>query len=110
MYQGVLKDEERLRQKALALLNPTAPTSTNSTPQTHTTPLNTPSSPVQQPAPVVDPDCITCTISPPPELVESQSKEQRAKERRERYLEYEAQKGLGRKLEQEQGVQSDRLV
>ena len=102
MYQGVLKDEERTRQKALLL--------TNSTPQTSSTPLNTPSSPVQQPAPITDPDCQTCVLSPPPELVEAQSREQRAKERRDRLLEYEAQKGLAKSLEREQGVHEDRIV
>jgi protein PET117 len=100
MYQGVLKDEERVRLKAL----------TKPQPPTYSTPLNTPSSPVQQPAAVVDDDCITCVISPPPELVESQSKEQRAVERRERMAEYEAQKGLAEKLGNEQGVSEKRMV
>lgn len=104
MYLGILKDDERLRQKALSLL------STPSTPTTHTPPLNTPSAPVQQPAPVIDEDCVTCIISPPPELVEAQSKEQRAKEREERLLEYQVQKGLGERLGKEQRVDHDREV
>ena len=100
MYQGVLKDEERVRLKAL----------TKSQAITTSPPLNTPSAPVQQPAAVIDEDCVTCAISPPPELVESQSKEQRASERAERMTEYEAQKGLARKLGEKQGVSESRLV
>ena len=62
---------------------------------------------VPQPAPVYDDDCLTCIISPPPELVEAQSKEDRQREREERLAEYEAQKALGGRLEQEQGVHAD---
>lgn len=72
MYQGVIKDEERLREKALKK--------------------------VQQPAAVVDEDCVTCVVSPPPQLLEAQSKEQRAAERQTRLEEYEAQKGLAQRL------------
>ncbi|KAK4683956.1 hypothetical protein P7C73_g6250, partial [Tremellales sp. Uapishka_1] len=93
MYQGVLRDEERIRLKA----------------STPSTPLNTPSSPVQQPASIIDPDCLTCNLSPPPQLLESQSKEARKLEREERGREYEAQRRLGEKLEQQQGV-TERLV
>lgn len=126
MYQGVLRDEERVQAKALALLSPTSPTSPSSSSssassiappstspeqlQFYSTPLNTPSSPVQQPAPVLDEDCKSCIISPPPQLLESQSAEERAKEREERKLEYEMQKGLGDKLGRAQGVQMDREV
>ena len=106
MYQGVIKDEERMRQRAL-LQQPQSPTAIQAT---STPPLNTPSAPVQQPAAVVDPDCVTCVISPPPELVEAQSKEQRAAERAGRMAEYEAQRGLARRLEQEQGVGETRMV
>lgn len=100
MYQGVIKDEERVRLKALTKEQAIATSP----------PLNTPSAPVQQPAAVIDEDCVTCAISPPPELVESQSKEQRAAERRERMAEYEAQKGLANKLGNEQGVTDGRMV
>jgi len=100
MYQGVLKDEERVRLKALTKAQATATSP----------PLNTPSAPVQQPAAVIDEDCVTCAVSPPPELVEGQSKEQRAVERAERMAEYEAQKGLANKLGSEQGVKSARMV
>lgn len=106
MYQGILKDDERLRQKALQKLSPD-PTLN---PQTYSTPLNTPSSPVQQPSAVIDPECQTCVLSPPPELVEAQSREERAKERMGRLAEYEAQKGLARSLEREQGVNEGRQV
>lgn len=90
MYQGVIKDEERLREKALKK--------------------------VQQPAAVVDEDCVTCVVSPPPQLLEAQSKEQRAAERQARLEEYEAQKGLAQRLSRAaaqpaQAVQSEqRLV
>lgn len=73
MYLGVLRDEERVNAKKLAQ--------------------------VQQPAAVVDEDCATCIISPPPQLLEAQSKEQRARERAARLAEYEAQKGLAVRLE-----------
>jgi protein PET117 len=110
MYQGVLRDEKRVKEKALALLNHPIETlqdtlhSASSGPSgTHASPpLNTPSSPVSQPAPVMDEDCVTCKISPPPQLVEAQSKELRAKERQERLAEYEAQKSLGDRLSREQ--------
>ncbi len=98
MYEGVIKDDERVRQKALLKA------------QTSSTPLNTPSSPVQQPAAVIDEDCVTCKISPPALLVESMDKETRARERQERALEYEAQKRLGDSLGKEQGVSAERLV
>lgn len=95
MYQGVLRDDERVRQKALLAQNAV---------QSSSTPLNTPSSPVQQPASVIDEDCVTCKISPPAQLVESLDKETRARERQERAEEYEAQRRLGKTLEKAQGV------
>ncbi|TXT13729.1 hypothetical protein VHUM_01096 [Vanrija humicola] len=73
MYLGVLRDEERVNAKKAAQ--------------------------VLQPAAVVDEDCATCVISPPPQLLEAQTKEQRAKERAARLAEYEAQKGLAVRLE-----------
>lgn len=90
MYQGVIKDEERIREKALKK--------------------------VQQPAAVVDEECVTCVVSPPPQLLEAQSKEQRAIERQARLEEYEAQKGLAQRLSRQvpapvQAVQQEqRLV
>ena len=111
MYQGVIKDEERMRQRALALQQTVSASSPSTSIQaTSTPPLNTPSAPVQQPAAVIDLDCVTCVISPPPELVEAQSKEQRAAERAGRMAEYEAQRGLARRLEKEQGVGETRMV
>jgi protein PET117 len=112
MYQGVIKDEERMRQRALVQQQTqlSSTSSTSTVQATSTPPLNTPSAPVQQPAAVIDPDCVTCVISPPPELVEAQSKEQRAAERASRMAEYEAQRGLARRLEQEQGVGETRMV
>ena len=100
MYLGVLKDEARLKERAAELERLATPR----LPTTYNAPLNTPSAPVQQPAAVVDPDCVTCVASPPPDLLEAQTKEQRAVERRERLAEYEAQKKLGHRLEKEQGV------
>lgn len=76
MYQGIVKDEARLREKALKK--------------------------VQQPDAVVDEDCVTCVISPPPQLLEAQTKEQRAIERQARLEEYEAQKALAQRLSQGQ--------
>lgn len=73
MYLGVIRDDERVRAKAAAA--------------------------VQQPSPTIDPDCVTCVISPPPKLHEAQTKEQRARERKARLDEYEAQKGLAERLE-----------
>lgn len=75
MYQGIIKDEERIRQKALQRQ-------------------------VQQPDATVDPDCATCVISPPPKLLEAQTKEQRARERKARLDEYEAQKNIAARLSQ----------
>lgn len=98
MYLGVIRDEERVRAKAeekarLATLGQKA---------------------VTQPASVVDEDCATCVISPPPQLLEAQSKEERARERQARLLEYEQQKGLAQRLETTQGkgasTESARLV
>ena len=128
MYQGVLRDEARVRDKALALLSTPSP----SPPRAHSsgTPLNTPSSPVQQPIstsspvlqpnstsspvlqpdPSIDEDCATCVISPPARLVEAQSADRRAREREDRQVEYEAQRQLGEKLGREQGVDRDRIV
>lgn len=118
MYQGVLKDEARLRDKALSAASAAA--SSIISPLTHAsgsanTPLNTPSSPargpgvpehvaVQQPQAVTDEDCDTCRISPPAALLESQSKEARKVEREARELEYRQQRDLAGRLEKEQGV------
>lgn len=66
-------------------------------------PLNTPSAPISQPAPVMDEDCETCRISPPPQLLEAQSAEERKREREIRAKEYIDQKGLGERLGKEQG-------
>ncbi|CAD6575198.1 MAG: hypothetical protein TREMPRED_001329, partial [Tremellales sp. Tagirdzhanova-0007] len=120
MYQGVLRDEERVRDKALALLSLSSPspspslspTSTppSSSPKVYSAPLNTPSAPIQQPAPVIDEDCPTCITSPPPQLVEAQSAGERARDREDRRVEYEVQKDLGHRLEREQGVEETREV
>lgn len=99
MYQGVLKDEARLREKAAAAAAASASAVASAVP-----PLNTPSAPVQQPAAVSDPDCETCRISPPPQLVEAQSKDERRAERLAREKEYEAQKRLAGQLSREQGT------
>ena len=99
MYQGVLRDEARLREKALSVQN------SHSTP-----PLNTPSAPIQQPAPVMDADCETCRISPPPQLLEAQSGEERRRERELRGKEYYEQKGLAERLSREQGTEQARIV
>jgi len=92
MYQGVLRDEIRVREKALSLKNATSP------------PLNTPSAPVQQPAAVIDENCDTCRISPPSQLLEAQTGEERRKEREARGREYYEQKGLAERLEKAQGT------
>jgi protein PET117 len=99
MYQGVLRDEARLRDKALLLSQ-----------QTSSPPLNTPSAPIQQPAAVADADCETCRISPPPQLLEAQSGEERRKEREARGKEYYEQKGLAERLSREQGTEQARIV
>ncbi|ADV20624.1 hypothetical protein I305_06363 [Cryptococcus gattii E566] len=91
MYQGILKDDARLAAKAAA-----AAAATQSQSQ-----------PVAQPAPTVDPDCTTCVISPPPQLLESQSAEQRAREREGRKREYEEQKQLAGRLATEQGLREE---
>lgn len=91
MYQGILKDDARLAAKAAA-----AAAATQSQSQ-----------PVTQPAPSVDPDCTTCVISPPPQLLEAQSAEQRAREREGRKREYEEQKQLAGRLATEQGVREE---
>ncbi|KAE8537552.1 hypothetical protein I307_05760 [Cryptococcus deuterogattii 99/473] len=91
MYQGILKDDARLAAKAAA-----AAAATQSQSQ-----------PVTQPAPTVDPDCTTCVISPPPQLLEAQSAEQRAREREGRKREYEEQKQLAGRLATEQGVREE---
>ena len=90
MYQGVIRDEIRVREKAAALKNSTPP-------------LNPPSAPVQQPARMIDENCETCRISPPPQLLEAQTSEERRKEREARGKEYLEQKGLGERLVKEQG-------
>ncbi|WWC61371.1 uncharacterized protein I303_103952 [Kwoniella dejecticola CBS 10117] len=116
MYQGVIKDEARIAaKKAAAALLPAALTPQSISDEVplkaHSsgTPLNTPSSSVQQPAPVIDPECQTCVISPPPQLLEAQSKEQRAKERDLRMKEYEDQKKLEGRLRGEQGVHEPKV-
>lgn len=106
MYQGVLRDEARLREKALKLQSQSAPTLA----PVSNPPLNTPSAPIQQPAPQIDEDCETCRISPPPQLLESQSPEIRRKEREARAREYEDQKALGERLTDEQGHSGRRMV
>lgn len=90
MYQGVIRDEIRVREKAAALKNSSPP-------------LNTPSAPVQQPAAVMDENCETCHISPPPQLLEAQSAEERRRDREARGREYYEQKGLAERLVKEQG-------
>jgi protein PET117 len=102
MYQGVLRDEARLREKALALQSQAVSHSS--------IPLNTPSAPIQQPAPVMDADCETCRISPPPQLLEAQSSEERKRERELRGREYYEQKGLAERLGREQGEGGRRMV
>ncbi|KIR57757.1 hypothetical protein I312_102993 [Cryptococcus bacillisporus CA1280] len=91
MYQGILKDDARLAAKAAA-----AAAASQSRSQ-----------PLTQPAPTVDPDCTTCVISPPPQLLEAQSAEQRAREREGRKREYEEQKQLAGRLATEQGVREE---
>ncbi|OWZ80534.1 hypothetical protein C365_01007 [Cryptococcus neoformans Bt85] len=95
MYQGILKDDARLAAKAAAAAAAAA-TQSQSQPQ-----------PVIQPAPTVDPDCTTCVISPPPQLLEAQSAEQRAREREGRKREYEEQKQLAGRLATEQGMREE---
>lgn len=95
-----MKDEARLREKAAAAAAAAANAVASAVPP----PLNTPSAPVQQPAAVSDPDCETCRISPPPQLVEAQSKDERRAERIAREKEYEAQKRLAGQLSREQGT------
>lgn len=104
MYQGVLRDEARLREKAQQLHLQT------SAPPPPSPPLNTPSAPVQQPAPQLDDDCETCRISPPPQLLEAQSADERRREREARGREYEEQKGLAERLGREQGRAGERMV
>ncbi|ODO03526.1 hypothetical protein L198_02374 [Cryptococcus wingfieldii CBS 7118] len=79
MGQGIIKDEARLAAKAALKLQAS-------------------SSPVTQPAPTIDPECTTCVVSPPPQLLEAQSAESRAKEREGRRREYEDQKLLADRL------------
>lgn len=120
MYLGVLRDEARLREKALKLQSESQSQSgsgsgifeslpISNASNTSNPPLNTPSAPVQQPSSVVDADCETCKVSPPPQLLESQSPEVRRREREARAKEYEDQKGLGERLVKEQG-HSKRMV
>jgi len=91
MYLGVIRDEERVRAKAEEKARLAS------------------SAPVVQPAPVVDDECVTCVISPPPQLLEAQSKEERARERSARLAEYEAQKELAAKLDAQQN-KAERIV
>lgn len=106
MYQGVLRDEARLREKAQASSLPSSSSlGAILTGRDHSAPLNTPSSPVSpvsQPPPVIDEDCEVCKISPPPALLEAQSKDARRMEREAREREYEAQRALAGRLEKEQ--------
>ncbi|WVQ71454.1 hypothetical protein IAR50_000991 [Cryptococcus sp. DSM 104548] len=78
MGQGIIKDEARLAAKAALKLES--------------------SQPVTQPAPTIDPECATCVVSPPPQLLEAQSAESRSREREGRRREYEDQKLLAEKL------------
>ncbi|WVN88998.1 uncharacterized protein L203_104214 [Cryptococcus depauperatus CBS 7841] len=84
MYQGILKDEARLAAKATAAAVQQSKI-------------------VTQPAPLIDSECQTCIVSSPPQLLESQSAEQRAQERESRKKEYEEQKLLAGRLANEQG-------
>jgi protein PET117 len=103
MYQGVLRDEARVREKAaLAAAASSAPS--------HAQPLSTPSAIVRQPAPTIDPDCEVCRISPPPQLVEVQSPSERRAEREAREREYVAQRRLAEDLGRSQSVTEGRLV
>lgn len=111
MYQGVLRDEARLREKALQLQSQSSssgPSLNGLNGPNYNAPLNTPSSPVavpvQQPSAILDPECETCHISPPPALLQAQSAEERKKEREARGREYIEQKGLGERLGREQGT------
>lgn len=86
MYLGVIRDEERVRNRELEKARVAAAGAAGA-------PVN-----AVQPAAVVDEDCVTCVVSPPPQLLEAQSKEQRAAERAARLAEYEQQKGLAASL------------
>ena len=119
MYLGVLRDEERVRLKAASAATAAASSSSPSASVSITKDIPPPYKPagmgvgtVVQPPPVVDPECQTCIISPPPDLVESQTLLERQRDREERRKEYEAQKSLAGRLEREQGVSVDqaRLV
>lgn len=99
MYQGVLRDEARVREKAA-----------KAQAGAMNLPLNTPSAPISQPAPVMDDDCETCRISPPPQLLEAQSADERRREREARGKEYEEQKGLAERLSRTQGQSGERVV
>jgi protein PET117 len=92
MYLGVIRDEERVRAKAEEKARLAAAVR------------------VVQPDAVIDPECATCVVSQPPQLLEAQSKEERARERAARLLEYETQKNLARKLDVEQNKTESRLV
>ncbi|RXK39948.1 hypothetical protein M231_02743 [Tremella mesenterica] len=64
---------------------------------------------ITQPPPLIDPDCPVCVISPPPQLLQNLSPEDRRKDREDRKKEYENQKVLAGTLSVEQGV-SERWV
>jgi protein PET117 len=72
MYQGVIRDEERIKAKAAA------------------------AAAAKQAA--TDPDCDTCRLSPAPELHEATSAEARARERLARQVEYDRQAELAKAL------------
>ncbi|GFZ46388.1 hypothetical protein JCM24511_04635 [Saitozyma sp. JCM 24511] len=138
MYLGVLRDEARIKDKAARLasaLTPSAllpstlssPSSSSSnassSPSSSSPSRSTPSSSassssahppftpsVSQPAPIIDPDCEVCRISPPPQISEKQSADERRMEREMRAQEYVAQRKLAEDLGREQGVKQERLV
>ncbi|EIW70238.1 hypothetical protein TREMEDRAFT_30169 [Tremella mesenterica DSM 1558] len=87
MYLGVLRDEARLRAKAAEKQALESLPSASS----------------------IDPDCPVCVISPPPQLLQNLSPEDRRKDREDRKKEYENQKVLAGTLSVEQGV-SERWV
>jgi protein PET117 len=74
MYQGVIKDEARVKAKAIAAAAAAAK------------------------AAVTDDDCETCRLSPAPELHEATSAEARRRERLARQVEYDRQAELAKEL------------
>ncbi|RSH95609.1 hypothetical protein EHS25_000701 [Saitozyma podzolica] len=88
--------------------SPSSPTPSSSASSSSAHPPFTPS--ISQPAPVIDPDCEVCRISPPPQISEKQSADERRMEREMRAQEYVAQRKLAEDLGREQGVKQERLV